>query len=99
MGINTYDDFALEEAVQQKEKTGADKVLFFSVDNKKKQIRISEMLWQKVVMNCSVADATLDNADAFTIAKVLAAAIKEEEVDVLFCGNYRLMEKILKFLL
>ena len=98
LGINTYDDFALEEAVQQKAKTGADKVVV-SVNNRKKQTRISETTLAKggdeLVI---VADVALENADSFTIAKVLAAAIKEEEIEVLFCGKLSTDGEKLSFL-
>ncbi len=88
LGLNLFDDFALEEAVQQKEKTGADKVVVFSVDNRKKaDSDLRNALAKGGDELVLVADEALENADSFTIAKVLAAAIKEEEIDVLFCGK------------
>ena len=88
LGLNSFYDFALEEAVQQKVKTGADKVVIFSVDHRKKaDSDLRNALAKGGDELVLVADAALENADSYTIAKVLAAAIKEEDIDVLFCGK------------
>jgi electron transfer flavoprotein beta subunit len=88
LGLNTYDDFALEEAVQQKAKIGADKVIVFSVDNRKKaDSNLRNALAKGGDELILVADAALEHADSYTIAKVLSEAIKQEEIDILFCGK------------
>ena len=70
--VSPYDEFALEEAIRQKEKSGGDvTVVTFGPDRAAIHIK---------------ADNAAD-ADSLGIAKVLAAAIKSAPHDIVFLGK------------
>ena len=88
LGLNTYDDAALAEAVEQKQKIGAEKIIIFSIDHRPKvDGELRNALAKGGDELVLISDPALAKVDSFTIAKVLAEAIKQEEVDVLFCGK------------
>ncbi|MFW7378020.1 MAG: electron transfer flavoprotein subunit beta/FixA family protein [Oligoflexus sp.] len=85
--INPYDEFAIEEALQLKEKSGAGEVIiasFGSDDTKELIIKGLAMGGDRGLL---INNEGLEQADSLTIAKVLAAAAKTEEVDLIFCGK------------
>lgn len=88
LGLNPYDDYALEEAVRLKEAGHADKVIVFSVDSRPKIDSELRMALAKggdeVVL---INDDALADADAFSVAQVLVAAAKNEDVGLIMCGK------------
>jgi len=84
---NPYDEFAIEEAVQMKERGDASHVRLVTVGPDK----AVEALRQGLAMGADEAvrvwDDALAGADGGSIANVLAAAIKKYEWDLLLCGK------------
>jgi len=88
MVVNPYDQFAIEEAVQIKEKLGAGEVTAITVGA---QDKVREMIKKDcLAVGCDKAviidDAALAGADPFAISQVLAAALKREQYDLVLFG-------------
>ncbi len=83
--INPYDEFAVEEAVQLKEKNGGE-VIAISVgtDRSKEAIKKAFQMGadRGILLKSGVADF-----DSFSVAKNLAEAIKELNPDVILFGK------------
>ncbi|HYR27231.1 MAG TPA: electron transfer flavoprotein subunit beta/FixA family protein [Thermoanaerobaculia bacterium] len=83
--VSPYDEFALEEAIRLKEKSGGDvTVLTFGPDRAQQALR--EALARGATKAMHVKGESSD-ADSLGIAKVLAAAIKSVPHDVVFLGK------------
>jgi electron transfer flavoprotein beta subunit len=83
--VSPYDEFALEEAIRLKEKSGGDvTVIGFGPDRVQQALR--ECLARGATKAIHVKGETAD-ADSLGIAKVLAAAIKAIPHDVVFLGK------------
>jgi len=83
--VSPYDEFALEEAIRLKEKSGGDvTVLTFGPDRAQQALR--EALARGATKAVHVKGESSD-ADSLGIAKVLAAAIKSVPHDVVFLGK------------
>ncbi len=84
---NPYDEFAIEEAIQMKERGDASHVRLLTVGPD----RAVEALRQGLAMGADEAvrvwDDSLAEADGAVIAAALAAAIKKYEWDLLLCGK------------
>ena len=88
MVINPYDQYAVEEAVQIKEKLGAGEVAVVTVGP---EARVREMLKKDcLAVGCDKAvvvdDAALADADPLAVARVLTAVLKREEYDLVLFG-------------
>lgn len=84
--INPYDEFAVEEALKTKEKTGADsQVIAISVGGESHK----ETLRKALAMGCDEAVLLKDEEprDSFGIAKALADEIKSLGCDLVFLGK------------
>ena len=83
--VSPYDEFALEEAIRLKEKSGGDvTVITFGPDRAQQGLR--EALARGATKALHVKGESSD-ADSLGIAKVLAAAIKTVDHDVVFLGK------------
>ncbi|HEU4889141.1 MAG TPA: electron transfer flavoprotein subunit beta/FixA family protein [Thermoanaerobaculia bacterium] len=83
--VSPYDEYALEEAIRLKEKSGGDvTVLTFGPDRAQQALR--ETLARGATKALHVKGESGD-ADSLGIAKVLAAAIKTVPHDVIFLGK------------
>ena len=83
--VSPYDEFALEEAIRLKEKSGGDvTVITFGPDRAQQGLR--EALARGATKALHVKGDVSD-ADALGIAKVLAAAIKSVPHDIVFLGK------------
>jgi electron transfer flavoprotein beta subunit len=84
--MNPYDEYGVEEALKMKEKFGGD-VTIVSVG----PARVVESIRTAMAMGADkgiqIDDPALNNADAYTTAAALAAAIKGIPHDVIFCGQ------------
>ncbi|MBF0496207.1 MAG: electron transfer flavoprotein subunit beta/FixA family protein [Deltaproteobacteria bacterium] len=84
--MNPYDEFGVEEALKLKAKNGGT-VTVVSVGPK----RVTESIRTALAMGADkgilVEDAATDDGDSFTIAKTLAAVVKNIPYDVIFCGQ------------
>lgn len=82
--INPYDEFAIEEAIKLKEKNGGETIVI-SVGRD----AIKETIRKAFAMGIDrgILVKTDDEMDSFSIAKNLAAVIKEVNPDVIFFGK------------
>jgi electron transfer flavoprotein beta subunit len=83
--INTYDTYALEEALRVKDAGEAD-VFVVSIGAD----RVTQVLRTALGMGADravhIKDPEVDGSDALGVAKVLAAVAKEESPDLIFMG-------------
>ena len=87
IGINAYDEVALEQAVQLKEQGIVTEVITYTVANREKtQSTLRAALARGADRAVLIEDDSLANADALTVARVLAKAIEQDEVGMVFCG-------------
>ncbi len=84
--MNPYDEYGVEEALRLKEKKGGE-VTVVSLG----PARVIETIRTALAMGADkgihIQDAAFDNADAYTTALALAAAIKPLNADIIFCGQ------------
>ncbi len=87
--VNPYDEYAIEEALKIKEKTGAGEVVIVSLG----PARVVESIRTGLAMGSDrgihIDDGGV-SADCFVTAKILAAAVKGENFDLLLCGKQAL---------
>jgi electron transfer flavoprotein beta subunit len=84
--MNPYDEFGVEEALKMKEKFGGD-VTIVCVGPARAMETIRTALAMGADKGIHISDPALENADAFTTASALAAAIKGIPYDVILCGQ------------
>lgn len=84
--INPYDEFAIEEALKLKERTSCEVVItsFGRSDTKELIIKGLAMGADRGLL---ITNEGLEHSDSLTSSKVLAAAIKAEAPDIVFCGK------------
>lgn len=85
--INPYDEFAIEEALKLKEKAGSGEVVIASVGGEATKELIIKGLAMGADRGLLITNSGIENADSLGVAKVLAAAIKLEKADIVFCGK------------
>lgn len=84
--VSPYDEFALEEAIRLKEKSGGDvTVVTFGPERASQALR--ECLARGATKALHVKAENAADADSLGIAKALAAAIKSVPHDVIFLGK------------
>ncbi len=84
--MNPYDEFGVEEALRIKEKKGGE-VTVISVGPARAMETIRTALAMGADKGVQISDPAFDSADAYTIAAALAAAIKAQPYDLIFCGQ------------
>ncbi len=85
--INPYDEFSVEEALQQKEKFKEGEVVILSVGPDRATEAIRTGLAMGADRGIHINDDSLNSADPFAVAQALAAAAREGEYDLVFCGQ------------
>jgi electron transfer flavoprotein beta subunit len=84
--INPYDEFAVEEALKWKEKSGGDsKVTVFSVGGDASKETIKKAL--AMGADEGVLIKTESDFDSIGIAKALGEELKPHNYDIIFCGK------------
>jgi electron transfer flavoprotein beta subunit len=83
--VNEPDAYALEEALRQKEKHGGEVVVITAGPARASQV-LREALAKGADRAIHLEDAAFVSQDAFNIARAFAAAIKEEQFDLIFTG-------------
>src|SRR5437762_228473 len=83
--VNEPDAYALEEALRQKEKHGGEVVVITSGPARSQQV-LREALAKGADRAIHLEDAGFVGLDATNTAKALAAAIKDEQFDLIFTG-------------
>lgn len=84
--MNPYDEFAVEEALKTKEKAGGE-VTVISVGPDRCVETIRTALAMGADKGIQVWDDSLEGADPFVTANVLAGAIKSVDPDIVFAGK------------
>ena len=83
--VSPYDEYALEEALQITEAKGGEvTVVTYGPDSAEAALRDCLARGAHQAVHVLGGEASL--GDSFTIAKVLAAAIKDREYDLVLCG-------------
>ena len=85
--INPYDEYAIEEAIQIKERTGSAEVVIASFGDESLRELIIKGLAMGGDRGLLISSQGLENADSLTIAKVLAAVVKAENPDLVLLGK------------
>lgn len=83
--INSYDTYALEEALRIKDAGGAE-VVVVSIGPDRVTQALRTALGMGADRAVHVKDDSIKGSDALGLAKVLAAVAKEENPDAIFCG-------------
>jgi electron transfer flavoprotein beta subunit len=83
--VNEPDAYALEEALRQKEKHGGEVVVITAGPARASQV-LREALAKGADRAIHLEDQAFVAQDAFNIARAFAAAIKEEQFDLIFTG-------------
>jgi electron transfer flavoprotein beta subunit len=83
--VNEPDAYALEEALRQKEKHGGEVVVITAGPPRASQV-LREALAKGADRAIHLEDAAFVSQDAFNIARAFAAAIKDEQFDLIFTG-------------
>jgi electron transfer flavoprotein beta subunit len=85
--VNPYDEFAIEEALQIKEKNGNCEVVIASFGDPDSKERIIKGLAMGADRGLLVSNSGFENIDSLAISKILAAVIKAESPDLVLCGK------------
>jgi electron transfer flavoprotein beta subunit len=84
--MNPYDEYCVEEGLKMKEKFGGD-VTIVCLGPARAMETIRTALAMGADKGIHISDPALENADAYTTASALAAAIKGVPYDVILCGQ------------
>jgi electron transfer flavoprotein beta subunit len=84
--INPYDEFAVEEALRIKEAQGGS-VTIVSAGQERAVEAIRTALAMGADKGILIKDHVVDNCDALGIARILAAAIKDLQFDLIIAGQ------------
>lgn len=83
--INPYDEYAVEEAIKLKEEHGGE-VTVITVGPDRAEQALRTAMAMGADKGIIVDSEDLEDADEYTIAKILAEVIKEQEYDIILCG-------------
>src|SRR5690348_14164555 len=83
--VNEPDAFALEEALRQKEKHGGEVVVITAGPTRAQQV-LREALAKGADRAIHLEDAAFVGLDSYNTAKAFAAAIKDEQFNLIFTG-------------
>ncbi len=83
--VNEPDAYALEEALRQKEKHGGEVVVITAGPARASQV-LREALAKGADRAIHLEDQKFVNMDAYSVARAFAAAIKDEQFDLIFTG-------------
>src|SRR5690625_3587496 len=90
--INPYDEYAVEEAIVQRDEHGGN-ITVVSVGNEdsEKQLRTALAMGADEAVLINTED-DLEDGDQYTTVKILQAFFAEKEVDLIFAGNVAIDE-------
>ncbi len=84
--INPYDEYAVEEAIKLKEEHGGE-VTVITVGPERAEQALRTAMAMGADKGIIVDSEDLEDADEYTIAKILAEVIKEQEYDIILWRN------------
>jgi electron transfer flavoprotein beta subunit len=87
MVVNPYDEYAVEEALRIKEARGEGEVIVLTVGAEAAQAEIRKCLAMGADRGLIVQDPSLLGGDGLATARLLAAAIRGLEADLVLCGK------------
>lgn len=90
--INPYDEYAIEEAIVQRDKHGGEvTVITIGDEDSEKQLRTALAMGadQAVLIN---TEDDLEEGDQYTTEKILGAYFEDQEVDLILAGNVAIDE-------
>jgi len=90
--INPYDEYAVEEAIKQRDEHGGEvTVVTIGDEDSEKQLRTALAMGadQAVLIN---TEDDLEDGDQFTTAKILEAFFEDKEADLILAGNVAIDE-------
>ena len=85
--VNPYDEFAVEEALQLREKRGGE-VIAVSAGGEKATAGLRTCLAMGADSAILIRDDSLENADSYAIGSALARVCRDLQPDVLFFGKH-----------
>ncbi len=83
--MNPYDEIAVEQALQLKENFGGS-ITIISVGPEQTEEIIRTALAMGADKGIRIEDSRICTSDSLTTAKVLAAALRQNHADLIFCG-------------
>ena len=85
--INPYDEYAVEEAIQLRDKHGGEvTVISVGTEESEKQLRTALAMGADKAVLVNIEDE-IENGDQFTTAKIIAEYLKDKQVDLIIGGN------------
>ncbi len=85
--MNPYDEHALEEALQIKEKHGGKVTVLTLLASQENTDFLTQALAMGADEAIAICDSLLGNIDQKTMAKVAASLLKKMDFDLIFCGK------------
>lgn len=85
--INPYDEYAIEEALQIKDKDPSSEVVLLSYADDSVKERMLKGLAMGADRAIQIKNEELKEIDSLTLSNILAAAIQKENPDIVFCGK------------
>ncbi|MDY0396911.1 electron transfer flavoprotein subunit beta/FixA family protein [Virgibacillus halophilus] len=90
--INPYDEYAVEEAIKQRDEHGGEvTVVTVGDEESEKQLRTALAMGADKATLINTED-DLEDGDQYTTAKILAAYFEDKEVDLILAGNVAIDE-------
>lgn len=86
--INPYDEYAIEEAIQQRDKHGGEvTVVTVGDEDSEKQLRTALAMGADKAVLIEVEDDDIEDQDQYSTVKILEAFFEDKEVDLILAGN------------
>ena len=95
--LNPYDEHALEEALQLKEKQGGRVTVISVLPVKEDTSFITQALAMGADQATVISDPLLENADQFLVAKAAASLLKQMDYDLILCGKEAIDDGLAQF--
>lgn len=90
--INPYDEYAVEEAIKQRDEHGGEvTVITIGDEDSEKQLRTALAMGADKAVLINTED-DLEDGDQFTTTKILEAFFEDKEVDLILAGNVAIDE-------
>lgn len=86
--VSPYDEYAVEEALQIKEKLGDSTVTVITMGPEQAKEALRQCFAMGADQGYHLVDDAFDNSDTMATAKTLAAAIKKIDCDLIICGKH-----------
>lgn len=86
--INPYDEYAIEEAIVQRDEHGGEvTVVTVGDEDSEKQLRTALAMGADKAVLIEVEDDDIEDSDQYSTAKILEAYFEDKEVDLILAGN------------